>query len=213
MPRYWFLGCLVATVVFTPIILHHRHYYLMFSPAIAMLCAQAAVDFEDIVMDRFPSRRHIWIGAVTVLLGLSLAQGLIGMKIVEDYDPYPDRIAALIRKYTTESDRLLVENGGWGGQQLLLTNRKGLSIWGTEFLENPANLARITELGYNKLVMISESPLLQAEQVIDPGQAGRVRVTWQTFGTKLTHVADGWKTLFQNEDVLIKVIPPKTDTR
>jgi hypothetical protein len=206
--KYWLLGCAVATMIFSHLVLHHRHYYLMFSPAIAMLCAQAVVDFEDSVIQRVPSRRPVWLGAVPILLGLSLVQGWFGMKIVEEYDPYPYRIATLIRKYTSESDRLLVQNGGWGGQQLLLTNRKGLDIWGTEFLEKPANLARIRELGYNKLVMISESPLLYADQVIDPGQAGMVR---ETYHAKLTHVADGWKTLFQNEDLLIKEIPPKGD--
>lgn len=201
--RYWLLGCIVATMIFSHLVLVHRHYYLMFSPAIAMLCAQAVVDFEDSVIQRVASRRRVWFGTVPILLGLSLFQGLVGMKAVE-YDPYANRIAALIQKYTTESDRLLVQNGGLGGQQLFLTNRKGLSIWSTEFLENSANLARIRELGYNKLVMISESPLLYAEQVIDPGQAGMVR---ETYDTSLTHVADGWKTLFQNGDLLIKEIP------
>jgi len=33
----------------------------------------------------------------------------------------------------------------------------------------------------------------------------------ETHGTKLTHVVDGRKTLFQNEDLLIKEIPPKDD--
>lgn len=101
-----------------------------------------------------------------------------------------------------------MENGGWGGLQFLLTNRKGLSIWDTKFLENPANLARIRELGYNKLVLISESPLLLADQVTDPGQAGMVR---ETYDAKLTHIADDWKTVFRNEDLIIKEIPPAAD--
>ena len=141
--RYWLVGSALAVMIFTHLVLHHRHYYLMFSPAIAMLCAQAVVDFEDCVVQHFPARRYLWVGAVTILLSLSLVQGLLGMKIVEEYDPYPLRIEALIQKHTNESDRLLMENGGWGGLQFLLTNRKGLSIWDTKFLENPANLARI----------------------------------------------------------------------
>ncbi len=206
--RYWLVGSALAVMIFTHLVLHHRHYYLMFSPAIAMLCAQAVVDFEDCVVQHFPARRYLWVGAVTILLSLSLVQGLLGMKIVEEYDPYPLRIAALIQKHTNESDRLLMENGGWGGLQFLLTNRKGLSIWDTKFLENPANLARIRELGYNKLVLISESPLLLADQVTDPGQAGMVR---ETYDAKLTHIADDWKTVFRNEDLIIKEIPPAAD--
>jgi hypothetical protein len=208
--RYWLLGCVVATLIFSHLVLHHRHYYLMFSPAIAMLCAQAVVDFEDSVIRPVPSRRGVWVSAFAILLSLSLAQGLVGMKIVEYYDPYPGRIAAIIQKYTTQSDRLLIENGGWGGQELILANRKGLSIWTTEFLENPANLARIRELGYNKLVMISYSPLIYSLQVTDPGQADMVR---ETYESKLTHIADGWKTLFRNEDVLIKEIPAESNSR
>jgi hypothetical protein len=160
----------------------------------------------DSVVQHFPARRYLWLGAVTTLLSLALVQGLMGMNIVEEYDPDPRQIAVLIRKYTNESDRLLVENGGWGGQQHLLTNRKGLDIWGTEFLENPANLARIQELDNNKLVMISESPLLYADQVTNPGQAGMAR---ETYDTHPTHIADGWKTLFRSEDLLIKEIPAK----
>ncbi len=202
--KYWLLGDVLTTMIFSHLVLHHRHYYLMYSPAIAMLCAQAVVDFEALAMPSVLSRERLWVGAAAVLLGLSLIQGLLGIKVVEEYDPYPRQIAALIQKYTNESDRLLVQNGGWGGNEFLLTNRKGLSIWGTEFLENPANLARIKELGYNKLVMISESPLLHAVQVINPGQA---RLARETYHLHLTHVADGWKTLFQNDDILIKEIP------
>ena len=145
--KYWLLGSVLTTMIFSHLVLHHRHYYLMFSPAIAMLCAQAVVNFEDLAMPSVLSRERLWVGAVAILLGLSLIQGL------------------------------LVQNGGWGGNQFLLTNRDGLSIWGTEFLENPANLARIKELGYNKLVMISESPLLHAVQVINPGQARLARLS------------------------------------
>ena len=201
--RYWLLADALVTIIFSHLVLHHRHYYLMFSPAIAMLCAQAVADFEELVAPRVLSRDQLWVGAVAILLGLSLIQGLLGIKIVEEYDPYPNQIAAIIRKYTSESDRLLVRNGGWGGNEFLLTNREGLSIWGTEFLENPANLARIKELGYNKLVMISDSPLLWAIQMTNPGQARLARDTYQPY---LTHVADGWKTLYQDEDVLIKEI-------
>lgn len=201
---FWLLACVLTTLVFSHLVLHHRHYYLMFSPAIAMLCAQAVVDFEDVAIPSRLSTSPCWAGAVLFLLGLSLVQGLLGMKIVEEYDPYTPRITALIEKFTTPSDRLLMENGGWGGTQFLLTNRRGLSIWSTEFLENPANLSRIRELGFTKLVMISGSPLLYATQVTNPGQAGMVR---ETYHEHLTHVADGWKTLFQSEDILIKEIP------
>jgi hypothetical protein len=202
--KYWLVGSVLTTMIFSHLVLHHRHYYLMFSPSIAMLCAQAVVDFEDLVMPSVLSRERLWVGAIGILLVLSLIQGLLGIKVVEEYDPYSRQISALIQQYTSQSDRLLMQNGGWGGRQFLLTHREGLSIWGTEFLENPVNLARIRELGYNKLVMINESPLLHAIKAVNPGEARLARETYQAH---LTHVAEGWKTLFQNDDIIIKEIP------
>ena len=202
--RYWLLGCILTTMVFSHLVFVHRHYYLMFSPAIAMLGARAVVDFEQLAFRNIRVRDSLWVGAIVILLGLSLIQGLLGMKIVEEWDRYPRRIAGLIQKYTSKSDRLLMENGGWGGKEFLMTGRTGLTIWNTEFLEKPANLARIKELGFNKLVMISDSPLHYAVQVTNPGQGNMVR---DTYRAHLTHVADGWKTLFQDDDLLIKEIP------
>ena len=191
-------------MIFSHLVLHHRHYYLMFSPAIAMLGARAVVDFEELMFRNVRGRDRLWVGAFVILLGLSLVQGLLGMKIVEEWDRYPRRIAALIQKYTSKSDRLLMENGGWGGKEFLMADRTGLTIWNTEFLEKPANLARMRELGYNRLVMISDSPLHYAIQATNPGEGNTVR---DTYHAHLTHVADGWKTLFQDEDLLIKEIP------
>jgi hypothetical protein len=204
LARFWVASGLVTTLIFTHVVLHHHHYYLMFSPGVAMLCAAAVVRGEELAAFRQFRHQALFIATITILLLLSTLQGLIWMNAILDADLYPRRIAGVIQQYTGEQDKLLIEGGGWGGEQLILSNRKGLSIFNTRFLENPANLARIKALGYNRLVMISETPLLHAIQITKPGQIDLPRDTYES---QLTPVAREWKTIFQSEDILIKEIP------
>jgi hypothetical protein len=193
----------ITIMIFTHLILHHSHYYLMLCPAVAMLCANAFIWLKD----SFPmslQRERGLIAVVGILLALSLIQGLMGMKITENFDPYSQKITPIVEKYTLPTDKLLIQGGGWGGDILTLTNRTGLSIWGTKFLENPANLKKLKDLGYNKLVMISESPLMNAIQATNPGQSERKR---ESYETQRTEVARQWPILYQTEDIIIQEIP------
>jgi hypothetical protein len=97
----------------------------------------------------------------------------------------------------------LVINGGWGGDLLIHSNRQGLSIDDLKHLENPESARRLKELGYNKLAIASESPLLHAVQVTNPGSANLQRITWQTL---IPEKARSWPTLFESEDLVIKQI-------
>jgi hypothetical protein len=196
----------MTTLVFTHLVLHHNHYYLMFSPAVAMLCGWAAAQLEARLVNSSPgvAASLAFVGILTSILFLSTAQGLIGMKIAAETDPYPHRIAKLIQDYTSANDKLLIQGGGWGGNMLMLSNRRGLSIWDTKFLEQPRNLERIRALGFTKLVMISESPMLLALQQANPGQANQQR---DLYVAQLSPVADLWPALIQTEDLLIKEIP------
>ena len=196
-------GSAITTLVFTHIILHHSHYYMMLAPALAMLCANAFLWLKD----SFPMslrRERGLVAVVGILLALSLIQGLMGMKITENFDPYSQKIKPIVEKYTLPTDKLLIQGGGWGGDILTLTNRTGLSIWGTKFLEDPTNLKKLKDLGYNKLVMISESPLMNAIQAINPGQSERKR---ESYETQRTEVARQWQILYQTEDIIIQEIP------
>ena len=129
------------------------------------------------------------------------------MKLSLDGDPYPGRMASVIRSQTQPSDKLLIQGGGWGGHLLFLSDRKGLSIWTTEFLEKPENLTRIKELGFTKLVMVSSSPMLAAVQQTNPGQSDTRRDSYRKC---MTDVVNAWPTLMETEDVLIKEIPRAT---
>jgi len=202
-PNALLAGGVIATLVFTQLVLHHTHYYLMFSVPVAMLAGQAAADLE--VKFAVHERWKSWLalGGEGLVLGLSLLQGLTGLHVVL-LDGYPREIAAAVDKYTGLTDKLLIQNGGWGGEILFLAHRDGLSIWDTKLLENPQTFARLKSLGYNRLVMISESPLLAAVQKANPGQT---RVTRETYRNFLTPVAKDWPTVFESEDILIKEIP------
>ena len=46
LPKLWLLAALPTTLLFTPIILAHWHYYLMFCPAVAMLCGATLARWE-----------------------------------------------------------------------------------------------------------------------------------------------------------------------
>lgn len=196
-------GSAITTLVFTHLILHHSHYYLMLTPAVAMLCANAFLWLKDSFPMSFRKEQGL-VAVVGILLALSLIQGLIGMKIALAFDPYNTRIASVVAKQTLPSDKLLIQGGGWGGEILTLSERTGLSIWGTQFLEDPATLKKLKDLGYNKLVMISESPVLHAIQVSNPGDSNRKR---ESYEKQRTALVEHWPVVYKTEDIIIQEVP------
>jgi hypothetical protein len=102
---------------------------------------------------------------------------------------------------------LLIVEGGWGGNFLFLSERRGLSIWNAGFLEKGDNLRRLRELGYNKLVLISESPLLTALQMTNPGGADYRR---RSHADAMSLKAEAWPTIHADADLLIKELPEGT---
>ena len=202
--RYWLFASAITTLVFTHLILHHDHYYLMLSPVVAILCAAAFHPLENVLAANWPKLTR-WIPpATTVLLVLALVQGLAGLKIVLYTDPFPKQMARVIHEHTAQTDKILIQGGDWGGQELFLSDRKGLSIWDTGIAEDPKNLNRLRELGYTKLVMISESPLLTSLHWVNPGGESIPR---RSYRVALTPIAERWPTVVQTEDILIKDIP------
>lgn len=193
----------ITTLVFTHLILHHSHYYLMLSPAVAMLCANAFLWLKDSFPMSFRREQGL-VTIVGILLALSLIQGLIGMKVTLAFDPYSARIASVVVNHTLPTDKLLIQGGGWGGEILTLSDRTGLSIWGTKFLEDPATLKQLKDLGFNKLVMISESPLLHAVQVTNPGDANRKR---EFYENQRTALVENWPVVYKTEDIIVQEIP------
>ena len=204
LAKRWFIAALVTTLIFSHLVLVHRHYFILYSPAVAMLCAAGVVRLESLLNLRLPWQRNLTVAGLCAVLFLSAVQGLMGIKIVLDYDPYPHSMARLIDQHTTPHDKLLIAGGGWGGEMLFLSHRQGLTIDNTKMLEDTQALQRLLALGYTKLVMISDSPLLHALEMIDPGALNKQRPTYEE---NVTPVAEPWPILFQSPDILIKDLP------
>lgn len=202
------IGAILVTLIFTKIVLIHRHYYLMFAPAVALLNCYAFADLASRI--QFPNRKTILFAATAaaIVLLLSLLQGLMSIEALAP-DPYPKTVAATLKNQTSPEDRLLMINGGWGGDLFIRSERQGLSIDNLNLLDDPNSAKRLRELGYNKLVVANESPLLHALQVTNPGSADLKRITWETL---IPEKAKPWPTLFQSEALIIKEIPYPSET-
>lgn len=196
-----------TTLVFSHLVLVHRHYYVLYSVAIALLSASAVLRLEDQWNLQKGWQQFVSSAGISGVLLLASVQGLLGMEVVLNYDPYPKAVAGIIRQQTVPQDKLLIQGGGWGGNILILSQRRGLSITDTRMLENAATRERLRALGYTKLVMISESPLLNALQQTNPGKASRQR---ESYRSSLTPVAGAWPVIHESDDVLIKDFPGET---
>jgi hypothetical protein len=203
--RAWLFGAALTTAVFSHLVFHHSHYYLMFSPAVAL--AMGAGWMWLIKKCFYCEGRVLPLGAIGLPLVIltALFQGMIGMKVVQQFDPYPKRIAKLVQDHTKKEDRLFIIGGGWGGDVLFQAKRQGLSIWNTQFLEDSANLKKARELGFTKLVVVRESPLLVALQKTNPGGAD---YSGEPFSRFLSPIASRWPPLYEDEQLMIREISP-----
>jgi hypothetical protein len=208
MALAWLAGCVIVTVMFSHLVLHHSHYYLMYSLAVALLLAPEVSKGWALLQNLWVWPKVILVASLIGVASLSIIQGLLGMEVVQT-DPYEHKIVAKVREHTTPKDKLLISGGGWGGNILILSDRQGLSIWTAKMLDEGNNLQRLKELEYNKLVLISESPLLTALQVINPGNSGYQR---QTYEAALSEESRSWPTIYQDEDMLIKAVPEAGST-
>jgi len=196
-------GAAAVTLVFSQLVLQHQHYFLMYSLPLALLLAPtvAAAWYSLSQAWRAPQQQLIVLLVVAMLA--STLQGLFGMEALFR-DPYHQSAAERLKKLTSPEDRLLVVEGGWGGKYLFLSDRRGLSIWDTKFLEDDGNLDRLRSKGFNKLVLFRESPLLAALQHNNPGNEAYRR---KTYDHALTESARQWTTIYVDEDMAIKQLP------
>jgi hypothetical protein len=200
--KFFFAGALLTTAGFSHLILHHHHYLLLYSPAIALLGAAALAEAESILGRAGVSARLTTITAAAVLVA-ALVQGLMQFRAFS-FDKFPATIVAAVRAHTSPEDKLVVINGGWGGDELFRAGRNGLSMWNTAAFENPEGYARLKKLGFNKLVILSESPFQNAVQIVNPGQTGIPRHMAKSW---LTPQTEKWPTVLDTDDLIIKEIP------
>ena len=202
--RAWLLGAALTTAVFSHLVLHHSHYYLMFSPAVALAMGGGWMWLMKKCFQKEEGVTAVGGAGLILITFAALFQGLIGMKVVQQFDPYQKRIAKLVLDNTKEEDKLLIIGGGWGGDVLFRAKRQGLSIWNTQFLEDLSNFKKARELGFTKLVVVRESPLLVALQKTNPGGAD---YSAEPFSRSLSPITVRWPTLYQDEQLVIREIP------
>lgn len=202
-PVVLLFGAVTVTLVFSQLVLQHQHYFLMYSLPLVLLLAPAVATAWNALSQAWQLPQQLLSVLLVVAMLASTLQGLFGMEALFR-DPYHQSAAERLEKLTTPQDRLLVVEGGWGGNYLFLSGRKGLSIWNTAFLEKEGNLERLRALGFNKLVLFRESPLLAGLQQNNPGNEGYQR---KSYDSALTESARQWLTLYEDEDMAIKKLP------
>jgi hypothetical protein len=215
LSKLWLLAAFITTLVFTQLVLVHWHYYLMYCPAVALLCGSTLARWESFWAREIP-QAWLRLTFAGTALALSATDGLITMKVSIYYDYYPKEMSEIIRDHTRAQDRLVIFGGDWGGEELSRSGRRGFYVFSLEsqnrsttqkglidLLNSPQDLHRLKELGYNKLVLMSESPTKFAAVAVNPGSKRKRDIYPRT----LSPTVDSWPVVFQSEDILIKEIP------
>jgi hypothetical protein len=199
------IGALATTLIFTKLVLIHRHYYLMFSPAIALLNTYAMLEIRRRLLNLSATQSLLASAGVLAVLMLSLLQGLMQIEALNlTGDPYMWELAKKVAAHTAPNDKLVVINGGWGGDLLILSGRRGLSADTPDIVKVLDQGHDLQSMGYNKVIIASESPLLHAVQVSNPGSADRERILWESFATPEFR---DWPDIYRSEDLVIKELP------
>ena len=223
MPKLWLLATFITTLIFTHVLLEHWHYYLICCPAVALLCGLTLARLEPALSEQIFAPALRW-GLAFLVLMFATVDGLVTMKVAINLDPYPREMSGIIREHTLPGDKLVLYSSdlNWGGEELFTSGRQGLSVIALQsgprapspkglfdLLRNPTDLNRLRELGFSKLVMISESPVRYAARGSNPGG----RQARLQYPATVSPAVDAWPVVFQSEDILIKEIPKASDMR
>lgn len=197
------LGALATTMVFFNLVLVHRHYYLMFAPAIALINAAAVRDLFDRIPWRSSFQKLFGLGAMGVLFLLALGQGLLGIEVILCADPYWKRVGINLAEYVSPHEKVVIVNGGWGAPYVV-SGRTYLSVDDTRLATNPETRKRLLELGFTKIAFLGESELLHSLQITNPGQTNKKRLFPQALVCEETA---SWPVIFESDELIIKEIP------
>jgi hypothetical protein len=202
----WVLSAVCTTLVFTPLILEHLHYFFVFGPAIAWLCALGAAEIEPGIWNHL--RVTTWARAAILLVTIaaSLAGTLMIIHINMYFDPYMEEVGKTIKQHTAPEDKIIVWGMVWG-DPFLRADRQGVTgslvQTNTGWLNDPEKLQRLKQLGYKEIVMINPSPFIVALTSVN-GKHGETIVDLHEC---LPSVAKNWPVIFDSSAVLIVRIP------
>jgi 4-amino-4-deoxy-L-arabinose transferase-like glycosyltransferase len=215
LAKLWLVAILASMLVFCPIVMGHWHYYLMCCPAVALLCGATLAHWEGLWTQQISRHWQRLVLAGAVLIAASV-DGIIAMKVGIDYDRFPKTVSDVLVQHTQPGDKLVVYGeGAWGGEVLLRSGRQGLDVYYLdnpaesptlkglrELLGTPADLQRLKSLGYNKLVLLSESPVRTAALAVNPGSL-RKRVYYPA---SVSPTVDAWPVVYRSDDLMIREI-------
>jgi hypothetical protein len=202
-PLVMLIGAIAVTLVFSQLVLQHQNYFLIYSLPLALLLAPMVSSAWGGLFVEWPRSPLFLVVLLVGTMFASTLQGLFGMEALFR-DPYHRSVSERLKKLSTQEDRLLVVEGGWGGNYLFLSGRDGLNMYDTSRLETQDNVQRLRALGFNKLVLFSESPLRAALQKNNPGNESYKRKNYQD---ALTVKTKQWTTIYEDEDMAIKELP------
>jgi hypothetical protein len=200
--RLWVGAAVGAVLIFTNLVLVHWHYYYIFSAPLALLAARGAAELEPALWRILKFKMPLCTGIYLAVALVSLAQGLQGVHINTFLDRYPIEIATSINQHTAPHDKLVLWGGGWNMPLLRMTN-PGLSIQNWDYINDATKLGRLKELGYNRLVLINNSPLLTAVNTASGGGD----IVQRDLPAEVPTVARRWKVLHSSSSLLILDIP------
>jgi hypothetical protein len=200
------LAAVCTTMVFTPLLWEHVHYFMMYAPAAAWLCAASAAESEFAIWDRLRAT----VIFRTIILVLTFAASLAGTYMAIHFnmifDPYQEEVGRIIQQHIPPDDKIVVWGMNWG-DPFLRSDRQGLtgglSLDDSQWINDPHNVKRLQELGYKEIVLLNPSPFIvtltsvigkHGEKIVDLHQ-------------HLPLIAKNWPVLFDNSQVLIVKIP------
>ncbi len=201
----WLLSAVCCTLVFPELIWEHTHYFFIFAPATAWLCALAAAEMEQAIREHLPISTPVRTTILLVTFAFSLAAAFMIVHVSIFFDSYPAEIAQLIREHTAPEEKIVVWGPAWG-EPFLKADRQGftggLSLDANDWMNDPLKRKRLKELGYTKIVLINPSPFVVALSAVT-GKHGDKLVNLHDH---LPAVAKNWPVVFDSPQLLIAQI-------
>ncbi len=207
----WLLAATGTLLVFPKLLFEHLHYFFIFSPAAAWLCALAAAELEPGLWSRIRAGTVARTALLLTTFSVTLAGTLMIMHINMYFDPYPEEVAQLIQQHTDPEDKIMVWGMLWG-DPFLRADRQGvtasLSLIGSDWIDDPKindpeKLKRLKQLGYDKMVLINPSPFSVALTSVTGKHGEKIMDLHECLPT----AARQWPVVFDSTQVLIVQIP------
>ncbi len=201
----WLLAAVISTMVFPILIVEHRHYLFIYASAVAWLCAKAAVELEPGIWNALKAATVTRALVLLAVFAVTLP-GLLMLIRTSSWDTYDQDVGEAIEQHTSPDEKIVVWGQSWG-YPFYRAHREGLSggygLSDNAWFNDPANVERLKQLGYKKVVLINPSPFMES---VLKAQGGTVEEQ-KDLHKMLPTIAKDWPVTFESPQVLIVQIP------